>query len=97
MPLTLANRTIPSSCLSLITLSPRPAALHHRSCAAFFNACPDKLSSYNLSFEQQLVFPGFGPTAFSISTDRYLFLSNGLLFLRWWYKFLHYFTRGFAS
>src|SRR5215471_4107781 len=41
--LTLASRTIPSSCLSLISLSPHPGGHPHRSCAALLGAF-----SYNI-------------------------------------------------
>src|SRR6476659_5208227 len=36
--LTLASRTIPSSCLSLISLSPHPGGHPYRSCAALLGA-----------------------------------------------------------
>jgi len=75
MALTLANRRIPSSCLSLITLSPRPAALHHRSYAAF-NACLDKLHRSKSISQQRLVFPlGSGPDCVQICCSSTTFCS----------------------
>jgi hypothetical protein len=50
MALTLANRTIPSSCLSLITLSPRPGGTLPPVMQQRFHACLfcDKLPSRSI-------------------------------------------------
>jgi hypothetical protein len=64
MALTLANRTIPSSCLSLITLSPRPGGtvppvMLGVETPLLTNFQPLKIY---ISTQQQLVIPfGFGP------------------------------------